>query len=105
MIILDQERYIESVIENFIMQQSNPSKRPAEKNSKLIKATEEQQLLEETLNRNLVGSLLYIAKPTRPDIVWIVNLLSRFMDKLANSHWLADCLANLFFGIYKPESL
>ena len=28
-------------------------------------------------------------KQTRPDIVWIVNVLSRFMDKPTNSHWLA----------------
>ena len=88
-IILDQETYIESVIEKFSMQDSNPSKTPAENNLTLIKATEDEQLVEETLYRSLVGSLLYISKQTRPDRVWIVNVLSRFMDKPANSHWLA----------------
>ena len=88
-ITLDQKTYIESVIEKFSMQDSNRSKTPAENNLKLIKATEDEQLVEETLYRSLVGSLLYKAKQTRPDIVWIVNVLSRFMDKLANSHWLA----------------
>ena len=38
---------------------------------------------------SLVGSLLYIAKLTRPDIVWIVSVLSRFMDKPTNTHWLS----------------
>ena len=71
------------------MQDSNPSKTPAENNLKLVKAAEVEQLVDETLYRSLVGSLLYIAKQTRPDIVWIVNVLSRFMDKPANSHWLA----------------
>ena len=33
---LDQEKYIESVIEKFGMQDSNPSKTPAENNLKLI---------------------------------------------------------------------
>ena len=71
------------------MQVSNPSKTPAENNLKLVKAAEVEQLVDETLYRSLVGPLLYIAKQTRPDIVWIVNVLSRFMDKPANSHWLA----------------
>ena len=44
------------------MQDSNQSKTPAENNLKLIKATDDEQLVEETLYRNLVGSQLYIAK-------------------------------------------
>ena len=88
-IILDQETYIESVRKKFSMQDSNPSKTPAENKLKLMKATEVEQLVDETLYRNLFGSLLYIAKQTRPDIVWLVNVLSRFMSKPANSHWLA----------------
>ena len=74
----DQQTYIESVLEKFSMQDSNPSKTPAENNLKLVKAAEVEQLVDETLHRSLVGSLLYIAKQTRPDIVWIVNVLSRF---------------------------
>ena len=88
-VTLDQEKYIESVIEKFGMQDSNPSRTPAENNLKLVKATESETLVDERLYRSLVGSLLYIAKQTRPDIVWIVNVLSRFMDKPSNTHWLA----------------
>ena len=88
-IILDQQTYIENVLEKFGMQDSNPSKTPAENNLKLLKAAEVEQLVDETVYRSLVGSLLYIAKHTRPNIVWIVNVLSQFMDKPANSHWLA----------------
>ena len=74
-ITLDQETYIESALEKFRMQDSNPSETPAENNLKLVTATFEQ-LVDETRYRSLVGSLLYIAKQTRPDIVWIVNVLS-----------------------------
>ena len=88
-ITLDQEKYIENVIEKFGMQDSNPSKTPAENNLKLVKAADNEQLVDEKLYRSLVGSLLYIAKQTRPDIVWIVNVLSRFMTKPTNTHWLA----------------
>ena len=71
------------------MQDCNPSKTPAENNLKLVKATEDEQLTDQTLYRSLVGSLLYIAKQTRPDIIWTVNVLSRFMEQPSNSHWLA----------------
>ena len=88
-ITLDQETYIENVLEKFSMQDSNPSKTPAENNLKILKATDVEQLVDGTLYRSLVGSLFYIAKQTRPDLVWIGNVLSRFMDKSAKSHWLA----------------
>ena len=39
-ITLDQETYIESVLEKFSMRDSNPSKTPVENNLKLVKATE-----------------------------------------------------------------
>ena len=46
-------------------------------------------MVDQRLYRSLVGSLRYIAKQTRPDVVWIVNVLSRFMDKPTNTNWLA----------------
>ena len=35
----------------------------------------------------MVGSLLFFGKQTRPDILHIVNQLSRFLDKPDESHW------------------
>ena len=87
-ITLGLETYIESVLEKFSMQDSNPSKPPAENNLKLVKAPEVEQLVDETLYRRLLRSLLYIAKQTRTDKVWRLIVLSRFMDKPVNSHWL-----------------
>ena len=86
---LEQETYTERAIEKFSVQDSNTSKTPAENNLRLVKATDSETLVDERLYRSLVGSLLYIAKQTRPDIVWIVNELSRFMNKPTNPHWLA----------------
>ena len=54
-----------------------------------MKATEVEQIVDETLYRSLVGSFLLMAKQTRPDIVWIVNVRSRFFGKPAKFHWLA----------------
>ena len=71
------------------MQHSNPSNTLADKNLKQVKVTDDEQLNDETLYRSLVGSLLYIAKQTKPDLIRIVNVLSRFMEQPTNSHWLA----------------
>ena len=51
-ITLDQETYIESVLEKFSLQDSNPSKTQAEDNFKLVKAAEVEQLVDETLYRS-----------------------------------------------------
>ena len=58
-ITLDQETYIETVIEKFSLQDFNPSKTPADKNLKLVKATEDEEIIDQTLYRSLVGSLLH----------------------------------------------
>ena len=100
-ITLDQETYIESVLGKLSMQDSNPSRTPAENNLKLVKATEVEQLVDETLYRSLVGSLLYIAKQTKPDIVWIVDVLTIHGK---TSELPAGWLPNVCSAIYKPQS-
>ena len=39
--------------------------------------------------RGIVGSLLYIAKQTRPDILATVTQLSRFLENPGRTHWVA----------------
>ena len=62
---------------------------PAEVNLKPVKSNEEQKLVDLKLYRRLVGSLLFIGKQTRPDILHIVNQLSRFLDKPDEPYWKA----------------
>ncbi|GFT68387.1 retrovirus-related Pol polyprotein from transposon TNT 1-94 [Trichonephila clavipes] len=38
-------------------------------------------------NRNLIGSLSFIAARTRPDIMYVVNLLSQFQSNPGIKHW------------------
>lgn len=37
--------------------------------------------------RELFGSLTYLGNTTRPDISYILGLLSRYMENTGNSHW------------------
>ena len=62
---------------------------PGEVNLKLVNSNEGKKLVDPKRYRSLVGSLLFIGKQTRPDILNIVNQLSRFLDKPDESHWKA----------------
>jgi hypothetical protein len=37
----------------------------------------------------IVGSLMYLASATRPDISFVVNKLSRYMSNPGDDHWHA----------------
>ena len=88
-ITVDQEKYIENLLEQFNMTNCKPKATPGEINSKLVKNNGEHLLVDTKLYRSLVGSLLYIGKQTRPDILNVVNQLSRFFKKPDNTHWKA----------------
>ena len=74
-ITVDQEKYIENLLEQFNITNWKPKATPGEVNSKLVKNNGEHQLIDTKLYRSLVGSLLYIGKQTRPDILNVVNQL------------------------------
>ena len=88
-ITVDQKKYIETVLQQFNMSDCKAVATPEEVNLKLVKSNEEQKLVDPELYRSLVGSLLFIGKQTRPDILHIVNQLLRFLDKPDESHWKA----------------
>ena len=88
-ITLDQEKYTQNILEQFNMQNCKPSKTPAEINLKLEVAQEDSVRIDSHEFRSLVGSLLYLAKQTRPDIMWITNVSSRFMNDPTVEHFNA----------------
>ena len=85
---VEQERYKETMLERFQMDQCKPSRTPADLNLKLQTAQNGDKEMDQRIYRSLVGSLLYLAKQTRQDIIFTVNILSRHMDAPPNQHWL-----------------
>ena len=87
-VTIDQERYIETMLERFQMDQCKPSRTAADLNLKLQAAQNGDKEVDQRVYRSLVGSLLYLAKQTRQDIMFTVNILSRHMNAPTHQHWL-----------------
>ena len=64
-----------------------PMSTPMITNWKKLHASE-SELVEPTLYRHLIGSLMYLFN-TRPDIFFVVNSLSQFMVEPKRVHWVA----------------
>ena len=74
-VTIDEELYIETMLERFQMDQFKPSRTPADLKMKLHKAQNGDEEVDQRICISLVGSLLYLAKQTRPDFMFTVNIL------------------------------
>lgn len=88
---LSQQKYIDDVLKRFDMLNCKTAKTPGEVNEKLSArmVNEGNDLTGKVPYQELVGSLLYIAQITRPDIAFCVNNVSRFNSKHSIEHWEA----------------
>ena len=87
---MNQKVYIENMLEKFGMKESKPVSTPMDCNVKLKKAINESENQNKDLPfRELVGSLMYLAVCTRPDIAYAVSNLSQFSNCYDKSHWTA----------------
>ena len=86
-ISLDQEQYIQTVLERFGMSECKAVHTPADMN--LRDHIESGEEIDQRKYRGLVGALLHIGKYTRPDILNTVNVLSRYLHKPNESLWVA----------------
>lgn len=91
-ITIDQKKYIQDVLNRFGMKDCNPASTPLDPNQKIsakfCPTTEAEKY--EMLNvpyMSLVGSLLFAAQVSRPDINFAVNLLSRYGTNPGKVHW------------------
>lgn len=88
---LDQEQYIEEILERFGMTNCKPVGTPSDTHAKLSIATftPDTSLVGKIPFQEAVGSLLFLAQCTRPDISFAVNDVSRFNSQHSEDHWRA----------------
>ena len=81
---LSQEAYINSVLTRFGMENSKPVATPAEGVlRRLADGGPDHEFMQ------LVGSVLYLAMISRPDIAFAVQNLGRHMQRVGPDHWVA----------------
>jgi hypothetical protein len=93
-ITLHQGAYIDQILEKFKMTDCKPVSTPIAPKSCLSKSMspeteEERKQMLSIPYRGAVGSLMYVAVSTRPDISKAVSNVSRFLDTPGLQHWQA----------------
>jgi hypothetical protein len=85
---LDQPKYVHDMLNRFHMADCRPTSTPIPVGLKLSRY-EGDLLPPDHQYQALVGSLIYLAVNTRPDISHAVGILSRFMAYPTTTHWEA----------------
>ena len=90
---LNQTDYIKKLLTKYEMSDCNPAPTPLDPGTKLQKnmgsSQEEKREMEEVPYRQLIGALSYVARATRFDISFAVNVLAQFSSDPEPMHWVA----------------
>ena len=91
---LSQKQYIVDLLQHYSMEDCSGVDTPVDPNNKLSKAQtpsneEEKQKMTSYPYAQLVGSLMYLAICTQPDISYAVGLLGRYSANPGLTHWKA----------------
>ena len=84
---LNQSRYAEKVLERFGMENASPVVTPMQ--AQISVADTETEPIDSTLYRRAIGSLMYLAVGTRPDIAFAVGRLAQFVEAPTKALWVA----------------
>lgn len=87
-----QSMYTKSILKRFKMDSANAISVPADVHTILKRNIDNNGQLGPVVDvpyRQVIGSLMYLAIGTRPDITFAVNNLSQFLERPSNEHWNA----------------
>jgi hypothetical protein len=75
---LGQQDYINTIVKRFGLENAKPASSPMDQNVRLENEYCEDKLVDKKKYLSLIGSLMYAALGTRPDISYAVTALSRY---------------------------
>ena len=81
-ISMDQTKYIEKILNRFQMDGCKHRATPSELGVNKILTENSDDLADKKLYQEIVGSLIYVMRPTRPDLSFIVTKLSQYMSNI-----------------------
>eukprot|EP00253_Pinus_taeda_P013376 PITA_13376 len=102
-IFISQEKYVADILERFNMQNRKPAPTPNVMGLKLNKEYCSSNI-NLTLYKSMVGSLMYLTT-TRPDIMYVGSLVSRFMETPKETHWQATKRILRYFNGTKQDGI
>lgn len=87
-----QNSYVERLIDRYNLTEAREKSLPLPTNIQLTKqdspkTDEEKERMKDVPYRGIIGSLLYVARGSRPDISFAVSALSRFNNSPGLNHW------------------
>lgn len=83
-IFISQKKYAEDVLKKFGMEECNAVRNPMVPGNRMTKEGDGSSV-DSTSFKQLVGSLRYLTA-TRPDLIYSVNLVSRYMENPSEQH-------------------
>lgn len=86
---LHQKAYTQKILRKFRMSEAKAVSVPADPNVTLQPVDSGDESPSNVPYREAVGSLMFLAIVSRPDIAYAVNLVSRYLNKHGESHWRA----------------
>jgi hypothetical protein len=100
---LNQSKYIQKVLDRFNINNKSPKYTPIKANIKLEPNKEQATPKEIKWFQTAIGSLLYLAMATRPDITYATILLARFASNPSIEH--INAINNIFKYLSKTKDL
>ena len=82
-----QQVYTENLLRKFEMENAKPVATPVDNSTKLVKMTDSDKCVDQQQYQSAVGSLLYLAMATRPDITFAVSSVAKFSVQPTKQHW------------------
>lgn len=91
---INQSRYIKDVLSRFGILDNNPISTPMDHTQKLSaemcpKNNTEMAEMKDVPYQEAIGSIVFAAQITRPDICFAVNSVSRYVNNPGKPHWMA----------------
>ena len=84
---INQEKYLESLLNRFEMEGCKPMPTPLHRRKKFHKRTDEEEQCDQSIYQQAIGCPTYVSTATRADITAAVGILSQFMSRPSKDHW------------------
>ena len=75
------------MLEKFGMEDAKSVATPCDANNKLVKVEDGEERIGQGIYQSTVGSLMYLATGTRPDIIFAVCNVAKFCSDPTKHHW------------------